>query len=71
MKKISRNLRSRHPAPVRRSGPLKVGEKVLLRTLKTDGVVTTLAEEEVEVQVGAMRVRARREDIQRKIRLVC
>jgi DNA mismatch repair protein MutS2 len=54
------------PAPVRRSGPLKVGEKVYLRTLKTDGVVTTLGEDEVEVQVGAMHVRTRRQDIQRK-----
>jgi DNA mismatch repair protein MutS2 len=54
------------PAPLRRSGPLRVGEKVFLRTLKTDGVVTALTEDEVEVQVGAMHVRARRQDIQRK-----
>ena len=54
------------PAPARRTGPLKVGEKVHLRTLKTDGVVTTLGEEDAEVQVGAMRVRVRREDLQRK-----
>jgi DNA mismatch repair protein MutS2 len=54
------------PAPTRKTGPLKVGEKVYLRTLKADGVITTLGEEEVEVQVGAMRIRARREDIQRK-----
>jgi DNA mismatch repair protein MutS2 len=54
------------PAPVRKAGPLKVGEKVHLRTLKADGVITTLGEEELEVQVGAMHIRARREDILRK-----
>ncbi len=54
------------PAPARKAGPLKVGEKVHLRTLKADGVITSLGEEELEVQVGAMRIRARREDIQRK-----
>jgi DNA mismatch repair protein MutS2 len=54
------------PASVRKAGPLKVGEKVHLRTLKADGVITSLGEEELEVQVGAMHIRARREDIQRK-----
>jgi DNA mismatch repair protein MutS2 len=54
------------PAQVRKAGPLKVGEKVHLRTLKADGVITSLGEEELEVQVGAMHIRARREDIQRK-----
>ncbi len=54
------------PIPNRKSGPLKVGEKIHLRTLKTDGVITTLGEEELEVQVGVMRIRVRREDIQRK-----
>jgi DNA mismatch repair protein MutS2 len=53
-------------APVRRSGPLRVGEKIFLRTLKTDGVITALTEDEVEVQIGAMHVRSRRQDIQRK-----
>jgi len=56
----------RTPVPVRRSGSLKVGEKVHLRTLKTDGVVTVLGEDEVEVQIGAMHVHASRQDIQRK-----
>jgi DNA mismatch repair protein MutS2 len=54
------------PLPMRKAGPLKVGEKVYLRTLKADGVITSLGEEELEVQVGAMRIRANREDIQRK-----
>ena len=56
-------------APVQPSGPtgpLKVGEKVRLRSLGMQGVVTGLSESEAEVQVGALRVRARLSDLQRK-----
>ena len=40
-------------------GPIRLGSKVRLRTLGTEGVVTALGEEEAEVQVGVLRVRAR------------
>ena len=45
--------------------PLRLGEKVRVRSLKMDGVVTALSESDVEVQVGVLRVRARLGDIQR------
>jgi DNA mismatch repair protein MutS2 len=45
--------------------PLKLGDKVLLRSLRTPGIVSSLGESEVEVQVGNLRVRARLSDIQR------
>lgn len=48
------------------TGPLKLGEKVILRTLGSQGIITALSENEVEVQVGSLRVRAKRGDIQRK-----
>jgi len=38
---------------------LRLGDKVYLRTLKTIGVITSLGEEEAEVQVGALRIRSR------------
>jgi DNA mismatch repair protein MutS2 len=44
--------------------PIKLGSKVFLRSLGTQGVVITLGEEEAEVQVGMMRVRARRTDLE-------
>jgi|YelNatPaOPRAMG01_1025707.scaffolds.fasta_scaffold00312_24 DNA mismatch repair protein MutS2 len=53
---------SRGPAP---KGPLKPGERVRLRSLGAVGVVTSLDEDEVEVQMGALRTRARRSDVQR------
>jgi DNA mismatch repair protein MutS2 len=43
--------------PLRRS--IRLGDKVRLRTLNTQGVVTSLGEEEAEVQVGVLRVRTR------------
>ncbi len=46
--------------------PLRLGEKVRLRSLRMEGVVSAIGESEVEVQVGALRVRARLSDIQRR-----
>ena len=43
--------------------PLRLGDKVRLKSLNTQGVVTTLGEEEAEVQVGMLRVRARLSDL--------
>ncbi len=45
--------------------PLRTGDKVRLRSLGMEGVVTAVGESEVEVQMGALRVRARLGDIQR------
>jgi DNA mismatch repair protein MutS2 len=46
------------PGPVEQRA-LRVGDKVYLRTLKVQGVLTSLSGEEAEVQVGVLRVRAR------------
>ena len=43
---------------------VRLGDKVRLRTLGTKGIVTALSEEEAEVQVGVMRVRARLAEIE-------
>jgi DNA mismatch repair protein MutS2 len=48
--------------PARRA--LRLGDKVRLRTLGTQGVLTALAEEEAEVQVGMLRVRTRLADLE-------
>ncbi len=45
--------------------PLRVGDKIRLRSLKLEGVVTALGENEVEVQIGNLRVRSRLADVQR------
>ncbi len=54
------------PLPKPISGPLKLGEKVIVRSLGSEGIVTALGEGDAEVQVGSLRIRARFGEIQRK-----
>jgi DNA mismatch repair protein MutS2 len=61
-------------APVERRAPeksistvrraVRLGDKVRLHSLNTQGVVTSLSEEEAEVQVGILRIRARLAELQ-------
>jgi DNA mismatch repair protein MutS2 len=44
--------------------PIRLGDKVRLRSLNTRGVVTSLGEEELEVQVGSLRVRTRLSEVE-------
>ncbi len=45
--------------------PLRLGDKVRVRSIKMDGVITAMSDSDFEVQVGNLRVRARQNDIQR------
>jgi DNA mismatch repair protein MutS2 len=52
---------------VRGAGParsLRLGDRARLKTLNTQGVITSLGEEEAEVQVGMLRVRTRLGDLE-------
>ena len=67
-------IQERVEAPVIRRAPhipgealsraIRLGDKVYLRALNTQGVVTTLGVEEAEVQVGVLRVRSRLADLE-------
>jgi DNA mismatch repair protein MutS2 len=46
------------------SRDLRIGDKVHVKTLNVQGVITSLGEEEAEVQVGMLRVRARISELQ-------
>jgi len=60
-------IRKSPKKPVRKpTGPLRLGEKVHLRSIDQDGVVSAIGEEEIEVQIGRLRVRARLTDVIRK-----
>lgn len=52
--------------PAGAPSPLKLGEKVILRTLGSEGVITSLSESDAEVQVGPLRIRAKLGEIARK-----
>ncbi len=45
--------------------PLRLGDKVRVRSIKMEGVITAMSDNDFEVQVGNLRVRARRGDLQR------
>jgi DNA mismatch repair protein MutS2 len=49
-------------APPRRA--IRLGDKVRLRSLNAQGVVNAIGEEEAEVQIGVLRVRARLSDLE-------
>ena len=60
-------VRKKPKKPVRKpTGPLRLGEKVHLRSIDQDGVVSAISEEDIEVQIGMLRVRARLTDVIRK-----
>jgi DNA mismatch repair protein MutS2 len=44
--------------------PIRLGDKVRLRSLNTQGIVTSLGEQEVEIQVGTLRVRTRLSEVE-------
>jgi DNA mismatch repair protein MutS2 len=44
--------------------PIRLGDKVRLRSLNTKGLVTSLGEDELEVQVGNLRVRTRYSEVE-------
>lgn len=46
--------------------PLRPGEKVHVRSIRMDGVITAVGESDVEVQIGNLRVRARQADLLRR-----
>jgi DNA mismatch repair protein MutS2 len=62
--KQRRKRKKAEPSPVAPARQLQPGDRVRLRTLGMNGVVTAVAEDEVEVQAGALRVRAEIADIQ-------
>jgi DNA mismatch repair protein MutS2 len=57
---------AREDVPQAEGLPLRLGEKVRVRSIRMEGVITAIGESDVEVQVGNLRVRARLGDLQRR-----
>ena len=55
----------RQPAARGKRGALQVGEKVHVRTIKAEGIITSISGETAEVQAGALRLKARLDDLKR------
>src|SRR5574341_466262 len=56
----------RGPSTVNGQPSIKLGEKVWIASLKSEGIVTALGESDAEVQIGTVRVRAKLSDLERK-----
>jgi DNA mismatch repair protein MutS2 len=52
---------------VNRQSSVRLGERVTVRSLNAEGLVTALGESDAEVQIGTLRVRARLSDLVRKV----
>lgn len=59
---VERRVPETGGSPVHRA--IRLGDKVRLHSLNTQGVVTSLGEEEAEVSVGVLRIRARLAELQ-------
>jgi DNA mismatch repair protein MutS2 len=59
---VERRMPETSLSPVRRA--IRLGDKVRLHSLNTQGVVTSLGEEEAEISVGVLRIRARLAELQ-------
>ena len=46
---------------------IRLGERVFLRSLNSEGIVTALSQSDAEVQIGTLRVRARLSDIEKSV----
>lgn len=57
----------RRPRPKSEKGPLKVGDKVIVRKLGTEAVISAIDGEDFEVQAGVLRLRLREQDLRRKV----
>ena len=67
--KQEQKIRKKRRAPKAKGlgGPLKAGEKVFVRKLGAEGVVSSVDGEDLELQIGALRVRAKSYEVERKV----
>lgn len=63
---VERQKTKAESAPSGAASPLKLGEKVILRALGSEGIIISLSEADAEVQVGSLRIRSKLGDILRK-----
>ena len=64
MERIDEPIEKQHFQP-RSRRPLRTGDRVYVSRLGTDGIVSSIAEDEVEVQIGKMHVKVDLRDIER------
>ena len=61
-----KRLRPAPSASTKKQGALKTGDRVVLRQLGTEGILSSIDGEDAEVQAGALRLRVRLDELKRK-----
>ncbi len=61
---IEKPVRRRKNTLIQQTRPLQPGDKVRLRSLDVKAIVNSITNDEVEVQVGAVRIRSRLDDLE-------
>lgn len=63
--KIEEPIEKQYLQDVKERRPLRIGDRVHVRRLDTDGIVSLIAKDDVEVQIGKMRVKVDLREIER------
>ncbi len=63
---VERQAKTEDNRPSTVNRPLSLGERVIVSTLKAEGIVTAIGESDVEVQIGSIRLRTKVSDLERK-----
>ncbi|MBN2044015.1 MAG: endonuclease MutS2 [Anaerolineales bacterium] len=63
---VEKPVERRAPDEDTLAGSIRLGSKVRLRSLGNEGIVTALSEDEAEVQIGVLRIRARLSELELK-----
>ena len=61
--------RTRPTQSGRKTGVLKTGDRVVLRTLGTEGILSSIDGEDAEVQAGSLRLKVRLDELRGKAKI--
>ncbi|HET6845413.1 MAG TPA: endonuclease MutS2, partial [Anaerolineales bacterium] len=64
--KMESPVERRETAPASRPAAFALGQRVFVRELQSEGVLTAISEADAEVQIGSLRVRAKLQDLEHR-----
>jgi DNA mismatch repair protein MutS2 len=63
---VEKPVERRPAGPTGRAAAFALGQRVFVRELQSEGILTALAETDAEVQIGSLRVRAKLQDLEHR-----
>ncbi|MGQ9904799.1 MAG: endonuclease MutS2 [Anaerolineae bacterium] len=64
-REVAREMHRAEPPPLQQKRPLRANDRVRVRSLGADGVISAIVGDEADVQVGRMRMRVKVNDLER------